>query len=154
MHFHSPRPIWLQPLLSVQPVNSKPTLSPQYIALFSRRSCQLIKQYYFHYGRDSTPFSLEYTLTLDTDLLSLPEPPFIALRHVLLSWYISFQCCITNYHKLIDLKQRTFIISQFPWVKTVGIAYLGSLMSLRLPSAVRLCSHLEAALRKNLLLNL
>lgn len=46
-----------------------------------------------------------------------------------LSWCISFQCRITNYLKLIGLKQHSFIIPRFLWVKIVGIAYLGSLLS-------------------------
>lgn len=36
-------------------------------------------------------------------------------------------CCIMNYHKLFKLKQRTFTISQCPFIRSPGTAHIGLL---------------------------
>ena len=46
----------------------------------------------------------------------------MSLEVVLVFYYFA-----TNYHKLSDLKQHIFIMSQFPQVRSLGIAYLGPL---------------------------
>lgn len=43
------------------------------------------------------------------------------------SQWISFLFLHTGYHKLGSLKQHTFLISRFPWVKSLGKALLGPL---------------------------
>lgn len=47
----------------------------------------------------------------------------MSLEVVLVFYYF-----VTNYHKLSDLKQYIFIKSQFPQVRSLGIAYLGPLL--------------------------
>lgn len=37
-------------------------------------------------------------------------------------------CCITNYHRLCSLKHYTFIVSQFTWVRSLDMAFLGALL--------------------------
>lgn len=39
-----------------------------------------------------------------------------------------FYCCLANYDKFNSLKQCTFIISWFPWVKSLGMSQLASLL--------------------------
>lgn len=41
---------------------------------------------------------------------------------------ISFLCCVTNYHKLRNLRQGTFIIAYFLWSSHSDMAYLGCLI--------------------------
>lgn len=68
---------------------------------------------------------------------------FVGRRESFPDWIcVSFYWCIMNYHQRRGLKQHAFILSQFPWSRSLGTAKLPPLLRnhTRLPSAV-LCPH-------------
>ena len=77
--------------------------------------------------------------------------PHMPFHGAFLPTCISFQL-LTNCHKLYSLKQHTFMISQFPWVKSwaqlIWVLCTRSLKATVMVSA-RLYSHPEAWLGKN-----
>ena len=75
-------------------------------------------------------FALTGLATLETSSFNLCKPLFVVLRHcLLLSSHECFHCWVIYHHQSVDLKQHTFDISPFLWVKSLIIAQLCYLLS-------------------------
>lgn len=84
---------------------------------------------YFCHGEKRT-FALTGLATLETSSFNLCKPLFVVLRHgLLLSSHVCFHCWVIYHHQSVDLKQHTFDISPFLWVKSLIIAQLCYLLS-------------------------
>lgn len=96
------------------------------------------KRVWFHYSNFFLldVFKKDHSIAVTLMLGRMPQHvKFIYFLLKLNESSVLFICgCITNYHNLSDLKQDTFIISKFQWIR---------LSQAVLKVSVGLCSHLE-----------